>query len=156
MRMNKTLRALQYTLVLAVCVGSVQAASPQEEESKKHHEIRYKMTLSITPPAEQRCKASLELTFIQKNTVAVVDSTLSNGDCGASSGAYTILVRYRDESNELQSLEYPVTWQRDDDQAVETHNEYFIGDNVDLVTVRSRKLQCICGNSGDDETTPEE
>ena len=151
------LRALRYVLVLAVGGGGAQLACAQEEqESKRHHEIHYKITLSTTPPANQRCRASLEFTFIQKNTVAAVDATVSNPDCGASSGEYTMLVRFRDESNELQSLEYPETWQRDDDLAVETHRDYFIGDNVDLVSVRSRKMRCICVNSGAEGKTPEE
>jgi len=47
-RMNKALRALKYILVLAVGIGSAQAVSAQEEqESKKHHEIRCKMTIRL-------------------------------------------------------------------------------------------------------------
>ena len=156
-RMNRALRVLKYLLVLAVGIGSTHAVSAQEEkESKKHHEIRYKMTISTTPPAEQPCEASIYFTYIQKNTVAVVDSTLSNADCAASSGEYTLLVRFRDENNEMQTLEYPETWHRDDDQEIELRKEYFIGENVDLVTVRSRKLRCICDDSGEHATTTEE
>ncbi len=153
--MRKALRAFQFLLVLAI--GNTQAFSGQEQqESKKSHEIRYTMTLSTTPPAQQKCAAQLLLTFIQKNTVAAVESTLSNPDCGASSGDYTMLVRYRDENNEMQSLEYPETWRRDDDQDIESRKEYFIGDDVDLVTVRSRKLRCICDTAGAEEDAPEE
>lgn len=155
--MNKALRAFQYLLVLAVAIGNTQAVSAQEEqESKKHHEIRYKMTISTTPAAEQKCEASMFFEYFQKNTVAVVNSTLSNPDCGASSGGYTLLVRYRDANNDMQSLAYPVTWQRADNQDIESRKEYFIGDNVDLVTVRSRKLRCICDNAGEAGEAPEE
>ena len=155
--MSKATRSLQYILVLALGIGAGQSAGAQEEkESKKHHEIRYKMTISTTPPEEQRCEAQMYFTYIQKNTVAVVDSTLSNADCAASSGEYTLLVRFRDENNEMQSLEYPETWHRDDDQEIELRKEYFIGENVDLVTVRSRKLRCICDDSGEHATTTEE
>ena len=153
--MNRALRALQHFVVLAIVVGSAQAAAPQEEqESKRRLEIRHTMTISTTPPAEQKCMAQLELTYFQKNTVAVVDSTLSNTECGASSGDYVVLVRFRDENNEMQTLQYSETWQRDDDQAVASHNEYLIGENVDLVTVRSRKLHCICDPV--EEEAPEE
>jgi len=154
--MNRILRVFQYLSVLAVFAGGVQAAFAQEEESKKHHEIRYEMTFRTTPPAEQRCKSSLEQEYRQKDTVAAVVSTIGNPDCGASSGSYTALVRFRDENNELQSLEYPETWQREDDLPIETHREYFIGHNVDLISVRSRKMRCICANSGEVEETPEE
>ena len=156
-RMRKTLRAFQYLLVLAVGIGNTQIVSAQErQESKKSHEIRYTMTLSTMPPAQQKCAAQLLFTFIQKNVVAAVESTLSNPDCGASSGDYTMLVRYRDENDEMQSLEYPETWRRDNDQDIESRKEYFIGDNVDLVTVRSRKLRCICDKAGAEEDAPEE
>jgi len=155
--MSKATRAFQYFLVLAVGIGNTQAVSAQEEqESKKHHEIRYKMTISTTPAAEQKCEASVFFEYFQKNTVAVVNSTLSNPDCGASSGGYTLLVRFRDANNEMQSQEYPETWQRDDDQEIESRKEYFIGDNVDLVAIRSRKLRCICNNAGEEGAVPEE
>jgi len=155
--MNKAMRAFQYLLVFAVGIGNTQAVSSQEEQkSKKHHEIRYKMTISTTPAAEQKCEASMFFEYFQKNTVAVVNSTLGNPDCGASSGDYTLLVRFRDANNEAQSLEYAETWQRADDQDIESWKEYFIGDNVDLVTVRSRKLRCICDNAGEEGEAPEE
>ena len=155
--MNKALRALQYLVVVAIGIGNAQAISAQEEqESKKQYEIRYKMKLSTTPPAEQTCAAQIYFTYLQKNTVAVVDSTIDNTECDASSGDYTMLVRFRDENNEIQSLEYPETWSRDDDKAVESRKEYFIGDNVDLVTVRSRKLRCVCDNAREEGEVPEE
>ena len=151
------MRAFQYLLVFAVGIGNTQAVSSQEEQkSKKHHEIRYKMTISTTPAAEQKCEASMFFEYFQKNTVAVVNSTLGNPDCGASSGEYTLLVRFRDANNEAQSLEYAETWQRSDDQDIESRKEYFIGDNVDLVTVRSRKLRCICDNAGEEGEAPED
>ena len=106
-------RALQYILTLAVTIGSAQMAwAQQEKESKKHHEIHHTMTISTTPPENPRCEAQLNLTYVQNNTVARVDSTLTNADCAASGGDYTIRVRFRDENNELQSLEYPEIWRR--------------------------------------------
>lgn len=154
--MNKTLRALQYLFVVAIGISNAQAISAQEEqESKKQYEIRYKMKLSTTPPAEQTCAAQIYFTYLQKNTVAVVDSTIDNTECDASSGDYMVLVRFMDENNEIQSLEYAETWSRDDDKAVESRKEYFIGDNVDLVTVRSRKLRCVCDSAGEEGQAPE-
>jgi hypothetical protein len=155
--MSKALRVLQHLIVFALGIGGTQAVAAQEEqESKKHHEIRYQMTLSTTPPGEQKCAAELSYRYSQKDTVAAVETTLSNPDCGASSGNYTMLVRFRDENNEVQSLEYPETWQRDDDQIIESRKEYFIGNNVDLVSVRSRKLRCVCNKTGEEAEAPEE
>lgn len=155
-RMDKALRALQYFFVVAIGIGSAQGISAQEEkETKKQYEIRYKMKLSTTPPAEQTCAAQIYFTYLQKNTVAVVDSTIDNTECEASSGDYTVLVRFRDENNEIQSLEYSESWSRDDDKAVESRKEYFIGDNVDLVNVRAKKLRCICDTAGAEAEAPE-
>jgi hypothetical protein len=114
------------------------------------------MKLSTTPPENPRCEAQLQFSYIQKNTVAEVDSTLNNPDCGASGGDYTIRVRFKDENNELQSLEYPETWRREDDQPIEQRKEYFIGENVDLVSVRPRKLQCKCDAAEEEVDTPEQ
>lgn len=155
-RMIRESRALQSFLVLAVIIGNTRIARAQEEKSKKHHEIPYKMTISMTPPGNPRCEAQLLFTYIQYDTVARVDSKLTNTDCAASSGDYTIRVRFRDENNELRSLEYPETWRRDDDQPIELSKDYVIGENVDLVSVRSRKLQCICDAAGEQEETPED
>jgi hypothetical protein len=154
--MNNTMRVLQYILMLAVGIGNAQAVSAQEEESKKHAEIKYKMTFTTTRPDRKICSASLEFEYQQKNTVAAVDSTLDTLDCGAASGGYTVLVRFRDANNELQSLEYPVTWQRDDDKVITASAEYVIGEDVDLVTVRPRKLRCLCAPSEEDVTDTEE
>ena len=155
--MIRVSHALQYVLVLAVIVGSAQMARAQEDEGpKKHHEIRYKMTISTTPQENPRCEAQLLLSYIQKNTVAEVDTILNNPDCGASGGDYTIRVRFRDENNELQSLEYPESWRREHDQPIEQRKEYFIGENVDLVSVRSSKLQCRCDAAKEDVDASEQ
>jgi hypothetical protein len=54
--MSKTMRAFQFLLVLAVGIGNTQAVSAQEEqESKKHLEIRYKMTIK-----EYRCSGQFD------------------------------------------------------------------------------------------------
>jgi len=155
--MNKALRALHYLFAVAISIGSAQVISAQEEkETRKQYEIRYKMTISTTPPAEQTCAAQISFTYLQKYSVAVVDSTIENTECDASSGDYTVLVRFRDENNEIQSQEYRETWSRDDNQAVDSRKEYFIGDNVDLITVRSKKLRCVCDNAGEEEEAPVE
>lgn len=155
--MIRVSRAIRYFLVLAVFVGSAQVVRGQDEQGpKKHHEIRYDMKISTTPAENPRCEAQLLLNYIQKNTVAEVDTTLNNPDCAASGGDYTIRVRFRDENNELQSLEYPESWRREDDQPIEQRKEYFIGENVDLVSVRSSNLQCRCDAAEEEVDTPEE
>ncbi len=141
--MNKTLHLLCFTVFL--CVGIAQdAEAGDKKKSKRQLEIRHTMTIEATPPAEQKCEAQISLTYYQKNTFAVVESELTNSDCAASGGTYTVLVRFRDKNNELQSLEFPETWHRDDDREIKSVKEYSIGQNVDLANVRPRKLQCVC------------
>lgn len=152
--MRKLTRALNCTLLFAVGAGGLQTAYPRDEP-KKHHEIKYEITISAKP-AQQRCAASLEFTFQQRNTLAVVDSTLRNSDCAASSGEYTMLVKTRHDNGESKTLEFPVTWQREDDQALESHAEYSIGEDVDLISVRSRRMRCLCAADAEDESAPEE
>ena len=158
---DRQVRSLAFTLALFLCaIGlctlGAQAAFAQDDGPKKHHELKYEITFNRTPPARSRCKASLELAYQQKDTLAVVDATLNNADCAASSGEYTVLIRYRDQNSEQQSIEVPVTWERDDDQTIVTRAEYVIGENVDLVNVRPRRVRCLCAATEDGEATTEE
>ena len=149
--MNKTPIAL-CCLGLAAAVADAQ----EPEEPRRRAEIRYQMTFETTPPDQRSCEASIFFTFLQKDTVAVVDSTIENHDCAASGGSYTIVVRFRDAQGEVQTLEYPETWQRADDQALDRRTEYHIGDDVDLVSVRSRRMRCVCEDTGQAKQAPDE
>lgn len=152
--MNKTLGALRSGFIIAICAVGAQTV-PAQDQPKKHLEKTYEMTFSTTPPARPRCHASLELGFKQIDTLAVVDATLNNPDCAASSGDYTVVARVRDENNETNTLEFPQTWQREDDQTINLHAEYVIGENVDLVSVRPKLVHCLCEPADEDETSPE-
>ena len=90
------------------------------------------------------CKANLQLEYWQKGDTAEVTSTLLNPECGASSGDYTIHVRYRRDDGETLTDEYRETWARVDTEPVITTKRYPIGDDVDLIRVRSRGLSCSC------------
>jgi hypothetical protein len=73
-------------------------------------------------------QARISIEYTQRNTMANVTGTIENEDCGASSGGYTVAVRYRDENGEIHDDEHPETWQRDDDQPFSLNNEYLIDD----------------------------
>ena len=94
--------------------------------------------------ATDACKAAIEIEYYQKGSSAHVESTLTNDDCGASSGSYVIQVRYRDADRQSQSKEFPVTWERVDSSPVVVEKDYFVADDVDILRVRSRKLNCTC------------
>ena len=90
------------------------------------------------------CKANLQLEYWQKGDTAEVTSTLLNPDCGASSGDYTVQVRYRRDDGKTLTDEYQETWSREDSKPIVTTRLYPIGDDVDLIRVRSRGLSCSC------------
>lgn len=97
------------------------------------------------------CKANLSLEYWQEGREARVNKTITNEECGASSGDYRILVAYRGDDGETVTDEYPETWQRDDEQPVSLTATYEIGDNVDLLRVRSRGLSCACAEPSSGE-----
>lgn len=101
-------------------------------------------------PAKTRCEAIATVEYEQRNTIARVEGSIENGSCVASSGEYTIAIIVRDEKGESNTLEFSETWQRADDQPVKFLSDYEIGEGVELVRVRSRRLTCICaGPPGD-------
>ncbi len=112
---------------------------PMEGRSEKKFTMKFETTQH-----KLYCTARLSMEYIQHNTMASVAGTIENGDCGASSGVYTLSVRYRDENGETQNVEHLEQWQREDDQAYAFEHEYPIGEDVDLIRVRARKIQCIC------------
>jgi hypothetical protein len=106
--------------------------------------------IELPPPRTARCEATITFEYTQRDTVVAVKGTIENGSCPVDSGDYTIAVSVRDESGELKTLQFPETWQRSDDQPLEVSAEYQIGENVDLVGVRSRRFRCVCaGTPGD-------
>ena len=104
------------------------------------------ITISIEPPTitSGQCESVVSSEFQQRNTIARVTSTLKLAECTAASGAFTVAVRVRDESGEVETLEFSETWQRGDGQDVKFTADYPIGDNVELVGVRVRDLRCTC------------
>ena len=95
------------------------------------------------------CKADLQLEYFQRDKVVQVSSTLNNAECAASRGEYTVQIKYRGDDNELKTRKYSEAWQRDDAKPIVQTREYFIGDNVDLVRVRTRGLSCTCAEDAD-------
>ena len=73
-----------------------------------------------------------------------VVSTVYNDDCAASSGEYEVSVSVRDASTDVKKLDFTETWQRADDKPVALTREYPIGENVDVISLRGRSLQCRC------------
>lgn len=100
--------------------------------------------LRIARPQSGACHAEMSLEYLQWDTAARVRSKIENADCAASRGQYVLEVTVRDSKGELKTLRIRESWSRNDDQPVVSMKDYPIGENVDLVSVRSRRLQCSC------------
>lgn len=110
-------------------------------------EVRKPYTVRLeTTQHKQYCQATTSIEYIQNNAVASVSGKIENEDCPASSGSYTISIRFRDGDGVVHDLDVEETWQRDDDQPVEFAREYEIGRNADLVRVRVRRMKCLCAD----------
>lgn len=93
-----------------------------------------------------QCAATIEVAYTQRDTMVGVEGTIAHNVCAASSGDYKLVVTVRNENRELLTLEFFESWQRQDDQPVKFSGLYPIGENVDLVRVRSVQSRCTCGD----------
>lgn len=132
-------------------IGGGLARAQEDEPSNRTMTIELRKTITM----EKRvggCKARLAIEYWQKGDVADVQMVLNNNECAASHGDFTIEVRVRNDEGELSSDEYAEVWARNDDRPVAMSRLYPIGDDVDLIRVRSSGLSCTCdGNAEDPE-----
>lgn len=134
---------------LPVCQGfssGTRITSGCEEDSSivLNSEKEVTFTLKLDAPETLECKAEINLEYFQRDTVASVEARIENSTCAASSGAYDLEVRIRDDDGQSSVLEFSELWQRDDDLPVVSSKNYPIGENVDLVRLRTRGLSCTC------------
>ena len=148
--MNKRLLT---AAVLATVMPAATLADNQEE-SKRSAEKRWSMTLDA-PDQNQYCQARVSVEYTQRNTLASVTGSISNEDCGRSSGTYAIAVRYRNDDGEVFTDEYEEFWSRENDEAVTFEAEYPIPENVDLINLRPRKVRCVCVPDAEQTEEPE-
>ena len=135
-----------------ILIGASANAWCQQERMtlERNMEFRHKITLEATQKSRV-CAARVEISYSQRNTIAETEGTIHTADCAAASGVYTIAARYRDENGEIHSVETEETWARTDDQPVHFSARLTIGDNVDLVRVRARKIRCECAADGTEQ-----
>ena len=109
-----------------------------------HLEKKFTVRLDAKPHENFRCKVNVTLDYLQKNDIVQVEAIITNQDCAASSGRYTVAIRVLDADNNSVEHEFQETWQRVDDQQIVTTTSYPIGKNVDLRRVRAKNLSCTC------------
>jgi len=145
---------IRYFTGLATASLAVFASLPlhaQEDQAPTERQTQKKFIVKLVPPRQkQYCNAGSTIEYFQNDDIAAVTGEITNEQCGASSGTYTMNVRYRDQEGELQELDFDESWQREDDQTVKFKREYRIGKNVDLIRVRTRRMRCVCAEIDDE------
>ena len=139
---------LKRCLYLLALVGAQLAHAQDDESSNRTMTIELRKTITM----EERvggCNARLAIEYWQKGDVADVKMVLNNDECAASHGDFTIEVRVRDDDGELSSEKFAEVWAREDDRPLAISRLYRIGDDVDLIRVRSSGLSCTCDGEGD-------
>jgi hypothetical protein len=125
------------------------------EENRKAGDIEFEyqlpgieiVTQTVIGPST-RCSAGIPLfSYAQKDTTASFEGTLENTGCAASSGEYVVAITIRDDKGELQTLEFTTAWQRNDAEPLALEANYPIGENVDLLRVRARRVSCTCAEA---------
>jgi hypothetical protein len=127
--------------------GQIVAApvAAPEPQANAGGQPQGEFTISVAgPEAAPACVASVTTGYFQANTLAKVESTIQIEGCAAAAGKYTIAARIRDQAGETQTLEFEETFQRADDQSMTVKRDYPIGENVELVNVRTRAVRCEC------------
>lgn len=90
------------------------------------------------------CEAIVSLKYSQRGAIARVEGEIENETCPASTGSFTLSIRTANEQREQTTQDYEESWQRDDDQTVLFSRDYPIGDDVDLIRVRTLRSTCKC------------
>lgn len=90
------------------------------------------------------CEATIDLEYQQRDTVAHVTGAIENATCAASGGDYVLAVTVSNANGEVSTLEFPQEWARSDAESVKFARDLPIGPDVDLKSVRTRRLRCTC------------
>jgi len=125
-------------------------ACAQDEPTVLRSEQELRLRLELAAPQSLECESHVELEYFQRDTLARVTGVIDNETCAASSGTFEIEARVQGADDLRETLVFDQSWERDDDQPVEFSAEYPIGENVDLIRVRSRGLRCLCTSTDDD------
>ena len=76
-----------------------------------------------------------------------VETLIENAECGASSGAYIVNIRTRNEAGDANTQKHQETWSRADSQPVNATHTYSMNGDTELVKVRLKlpiNDACVC------------
>jgi hypothetical protein len=95
--------------------------------------------------ASQTCTATAAFDYFQRGAEAQVEARIDNPHCAASSGSFIVEITIKaDNADAAEKLRFEEAWDRSDDQTIVFARRYPIGDDVDLLRIRIRKLSCDC------------
>lgn len=124
------------------------SCDPKQVVVRSEREVEF--SIEVPPPARVQCVATIEIAYTQRDDQVGVEGVIANNVCGASSGEYKLMVSVRSEDRGLQLLEFIESWERQDDEAVKIAAAFPIGENVDLVRVRTTQVRCTCADAPDE------
>ena len=150
-------RAAIASASLVLCVSLPLSAQEERVIPGQHASKEFTVKLEAKPHT-QYCQARAAIEYSQKNDIARVSGEITKDGCLAAHGSYTMTVRYRDEDGEIHDLDFEEQWASDDESPLTFAADYVIGDNVDLVRVRAKRLRCICVEADDagEDQNPDE
>ena len=137
-------------LALAILLVSTHAWADNEISNT----VTKSKTIEIKLESESgMCQATASLDYFQRGAEAQVETSIHTEDCAAAKGDYVVKLTVRaDGDRESKVLSFDETWERSEDTPVETMRRYPIGDGVDLLRVKTRKLSCTCTDAADKST----
>ncbi len=120
---------------VALLVASTVVAAAEEETSGDY------------------CVLSASVEYTQRGPEADVSMTIAVQSCTVATGSHVIEATiHADGADGPEKLAFPETWSRDRDGPLVIERRYPIGDDVDLLRIRIRKLKCTCGEAGVDDS----
>jgi hypothetical protein len=132
---------------------SNNSCEPEARETvRTEHEVSVRV--AAPAPSGPQCEASALTEYSQRDTMARIQGSISIANCPAgSTGKFTVVARVRDERGETELIEFNKEWQRDDTEDHKFNSDFEIGENVELVSVRLRSLDCTCAATAAPELT---
>jgi hypothetical protein len=135
------------TCTASASASRTRAACGEEEQIVLSVEKELTISLELAAPNDQQCETEIAVEYFQRDTIARVTGLIENETCAASSGQYEIAIRIEDENGELKTLEFSESWLRDDNQSVAFTADYPVGENVEVIRLRSQGLRCTCSDT---------
>ena len=133
-------------LVLTLAAFLTVASSIADEQREISNTATISKTFEIKLESNSgMCQATAAVDYFQRGVEAQVETSIDTEDCDVAKGNYVVKLTIRaDGDKEAQVLNFEESWERTDGTPVESMRRYPIGDDVDLVRVKIRKLTCTC------------